>query len=96
MSFKDYCKSDISKKETIKNVPEDEGVVSNVSVEEKYEKYSKLSKEELMAEFVKESRAVKDKGGYSSSQIDMMKNILFPHLSEEQKIYFESLIGMVK
>ncbi len=96
MNFKDFCKTDESRKEKKDEKMYKENNADKKSVEDKLNKYSKLSSEELMTEFIKESQSVKDKGGYNSDQIEMMRNVLFPHLSEEQKRYFETLIGMVK
>ena len=51
---------------------------------------------ELMQEYIKQSKSVKDKGGYSQEQLTLLRETLFPHLNDEQKAYFETLIGMVK
>ena len=101
MSFKNFCKSSESKMgkrmddDISKHKASNDTTILNESVQDKYEKYSKLSRDELMEEYIKQSKLVKDKGGYSSEQIELLKSTLFPHLNDEQKKYFETLIGMV-
>ena len=47
-----------------------------------------------MTEFLKESR--KKEGGYSSEEINKIKDVLFPLLNADQQKYFYELMNMVK
>lgn len=59
-------------------------------------KYSKLNSNELMEEFLKLTMNQKSKGGLSDSELDGIKNTLYPYLNNEQKAKLESIINMVK
>ena len=104
MNFKEFCKN----KESIcddncnsKNVQDESCVKKNkannyINVEDRVEEYSKLTKDELLKEFLKESGKLKQSGNFNESQIENMRSTLAPFLNEEQKTYFEQLMGMVE
>lgn len=86
--FSDFSKS--YSKEEIKNE------TTRESIEDMYEKYSKLDSNSLMDEFIKVSLERKRKGELSDSYFENIKNTLFPYLSEEQKIYYNDLVDKIK
>ena len=86
--FSDYSKS--YTKEDIKNETNKE------SLEEVYNKYSKLDNDALMNEFIKVSLERKKRGELSDSYFENIKNTLFPYLTEEQKIYYNNLVDKIK
>ena len=106
MNFKDYINSnDFSSAD---NVGENDCSNSGDSikqvnekdvkgrVEELVNKYESYSEQELLNEFLKESQKAKANGIYNSDKIDELRTLLSPMLSEEQKDYFEKLVGMLK
>lgn len=86
--FSDYSKS--YTKEDIKNE------INKESIEEVYNKYSKLNNDALMNEFIKVSLERKKRGELSDSYFENIKNTLFPYLTEEQKIYYNNLVDKIK
>ena len=69
---------------------------SNIkNLEDKIDKYSTLSKQELMDEFLKETIKQQRSGNLTSEKIDMYRNTLFPYLNDSQKQVFENLMGTV-
>lgn len=86
--FSDYSKS--YTKEDIKNE------INKESIEEVYNKYSKLDNDSLMNEFIKVSLERKKRGELSDSYFENIKNTLFPYLTEEQKTYYNNLVDKIK
>ncbi len=68
--------------------------------EKKYEEmiseYSKLNSNELMQEFLKLTMNQKSKGGLKDTELEGIKNTLYPYLNDEQKSSLNSIINMVK
>lgn len=85
--------SDFAKKPS---VSEDAPNKSKEKVEDYMNKYSNLSQEELMKEFLKVSNEKKRNGGFSASEINNIKSTLAPFLNDEQKLNLDNLINMVK
>ena len=103
MDFKDFCKTEESKKANSvnsnnmnknNNLNDATTNINKEDINKKIDKYSKFSKDELMTEFLKESR--KKEGGYSSEEINKIKDVLFPLLNADQQKYFYELMNMVK
>ncbi len=63
--------------------------------EELLNKYSRLSKEELMQEFLMESKKLKASGGLQSEHIESIESALKPHLNSQQQSMFDSLISEI-
>ena len=60
------------------------------------EKYSKLSNDELMSEFIKEGEKKKQNGELDDNHITKIKSILAPYLSQEQSEKLNNLLNKVK
>lgn len=86
--FSDFAKVDPVKSE--------EETLNKTKVEDYMNKYSSFSQEELMKEFLKLSQEKKNNGGFSSSEINGIKETLAPFLNEQQKHSLDNLINMVK
>ena len=70
---------------------------SNIkNLEDKIDKYSTLSKQELMDEFLKQTLKQTQSGNLTTDKIDMYRNTLYPYLNDSQKQVFENLMGTVK
>ena len=65
------------------------------NLEDKIDKYSTLSKQELMDEFLKQSIKQKQSGSLTNDKIDLYRNTLYPYLNDSQKQVFENLMGTV-
>ena len=104
MNFKEFCKSSIdSEKKYEKNVQENntesnsaESKTKEQELQDKLNAYSKLSYDELISEFLKVGSKAKETGMYSDDKISQIKDTLFPFLTDEQKMNFDKLIGLVK
>lgn len=78
------------------SVSEDAPNKSKEKVEDYMNKYSNLSQEELMKEFLKVSQEKKKNGGFSTGEINNIKQTLAPFLNSEQMQNLDNLINMVK
>ena len=58
--------------------------------------YSKLSRNELMNEFIKLTIDKKKRGELSDSELTSIKKTIIPYLNDEQKIMLEKLLSMVE
>ncbi len=65
-------------------------------INELISKYSALSNDELMHEFLIETAKRKKNGELTEEYISKIKNILTPHLTKEQIAKLDVLLGMVK
>lgn len=65
-------------------------------IDELIDKYSTYSTDELMKEFLKETEKQKERGELNAEKLDNIKNVLFPHLTEEQKDRLNQLLSMVR
>ena len=86
--FSDFSKS-YSKEENKNKIKKE-------SIEDMYEKYSKLDSSSLMDEFIKISLERKKKGELSDTYFENIKSTLFPYLSEDQKNYYNELVDKIK
>lgn len=59
-------------------------------------KYSKLSNEELMREFLNLTAKEKGEGKLKESELEGIKNTLSPYLDDMQKSNLDSLLNMVR
>ncbi len=95
--FSEHIKKSVQ--ENKQEVHNDYVDLDNVNIDE-YEslidKYSTYSKEELMKEFLMESRRLKERGGLEDEQISNIEKVLKPHLNTEQQNMFDSLISEIK
>lgn len=64
--------------------------------EELIHKYSKLSNEELMREFLNLTAKEKGEGKLKESELEGIKNTLSPYLDDTQKNNLDSLLNMVR
>lgn len=82
--------SDFSKEEKVeKNKREVE------DIEKVLDKYSKLSSDQLMTEFIKETKKGRKNGTINSSYLSNIKNTLSPYLNDEQKGTLKNLMDMI-
>ena len=86
--FSDYKTIDVNKVQ--KDSPE-----FVESIEDKIEKYSAYSSDELMQEFLNISKQQKLSGKLNSEYISNIKNTLAPYLSVEQKNTLNSLMDKI-
>ena len=59
------------------------------------DKYKNYSQEELIQEFIKESKKQKQNGELNSFQIENIKNTLSPYLTDSQKQNLNNLMDMI-
>ncbi len=64
-------------------------------VEDLMDKYKNYSQEELIQEFIKESKKQKENGELNSFQIENIKNTLSPYLTDSQKQNLNNLMDMI-
>ncbi len=69
---------------------------SEKNYEELIHKYSKLSNEELMREFLNLTAKEKGEGKLKESELEGIKNTLSPYLDDTQKNNLDSLLNMVR
>lgn len=87
--FSEFIKQDQSRIREEKEIKKED-------VSELIDKYSTYSEDELMREFLTESKRKKDRGELSDDQVLKMKELLSPYLDGHQKEKLEELIKMVK
>ena len=86
--FSDYINnSDMKENATDKNKSDYQDMI---------DKYSKLSSNELMQEFIKLTAKEKSVGNLSDKKLNGIKDKLKPYLSSEQANSLDSIINMVK
>ena len=64
-------------------------------ISEKYQKYSQMDNNQLMSEFLNMSRQRMAEGNLDSSEVQRIKDTLFPYLSVEQKEKFKDLMDLI-
>lgn len=64
-------------------------------VEDLMNKYSGLSEQQLMQEFIKESNKGKQNGTINKNYLNNIKSTLMPHLSNEQQANLKNLMDMI-
>lgn len=65
------------------------------SIEDELKKYENLSSEELMAEFIKESRKQRNSGELTDEKINNIKQTLKPFLNDAQQQKLNDLLGVI-
>ena len=90
--FSEYIKTNVQK--DVSNNTHEE--MNMEQLEDIIEKYNKLSPEELMSEFIKESNKIKQHGGLEDNQIKKIENVLKPYLNEQQQNMFDSLMMEIR
>lgn len=94
--FSEYIKTSV-KVDTSENLTESyKEEITEQNIEEALNKYSTLSREELMQEFLKESSLLKQRGGLDDEHINKIEKVLKPHLNEEQQSMFDNLMTEIK
>ena len=89
-NFSDFINNDsYSKTENIKSEASKEDLQKIV------DKYSGLSSDELMREFLRMTAEKKKNGELDHSELSNIKNTIMPYLDENQKAKLNSLINMV-
>jgi len=88
--FSEFVKEDVSSNRNYRSE------IKKEDVSELIDKYSTYSEDELMKEFLEESKKKKDSGEFSDEKISKIKSVLSPYLDEQQKQKLEDLIKMVK
>lgn len=90
--FSEYIKTNVEIKET-ESITRGEKVEQ---IEDLLDRYSRLNREELMAEFLRESNRLKQNGGLNDEQVNSIESVLKPHLNETQQNMFDSLMTEIK
>lgn len=85
--FSDYIKEEHTTINQINKEKIDENNITNL-----LEKYSSLSHDQLMSEFVKASKKKKEEGGLSDGECEKLTNALSPYLNDQQKSMMASLL----
>lgn len=70
--------------------------VSEKNYEELIHKYSALSNEELMKEFLNLTAREKGEGKLKEGELESIKNTLSPYLDDTQKNSLDNLLNMVR
>lgn len=89
-NFNDYISSNKSNKKDIRKD------VDKKTLEEKIEQYQKLSGSDLMNEFIKLTLEKKKNGELGKSEIESIRQTIYPYLSNEQKMALNNLLNMVE
>lgn len=87
--FSDFVNNDTLNNDNKKNN-------GNKDINELINKYSTLSNDELMHEFLTETAKRKENGELTAEYISKVKNILKPHLTKEQIAKLDVLLEMVE
>ncbi len=91
-NFSDYIKrTDINNSDNI-NVDNDK----KEDLEKLIEKYSSLSDNDLMKEFLKMTIERKKQGKLNEEELTILKSTILPYLDESQKNTLENLLEMIK
>lgn len=91
-NFSDYIKrADINNSDNI-NLDNDKKEV----LEKLIEKYSSLSDNDLMKEFLKMTIERKKQGKLNEEELAILKSTILPYLDEAQKNTLENLLEMIK
>lgn len=69
---------------------------SDENLEEMIDKYSKLSDNDLMKEFLKLTIEKKKQGKLNDKELEILKNTITPYLDDNQKNSLENLLDMIK
>ena len=91
MKFSEFEQIYEEKLERLKK--EDSGTVN--SIEEELKKYENLSEQELMQEFLKESKKQKANGDLNDEKLNNIKETLSPFLNKEQLSKLNDLLGLI-
>ena len=96
MSFFDNPKGNegakkIDEEDLLKKVSEKD----RENISEKYQEYSQMDNNQLMSEFLNMSRQRMAEGNLDSSEVQRIKDTLFPYLSVEQKEKFKELMDLI-
>lgn len=92
MKFSEF-KEDVNYKfDNIKNDNSDQVE----QIENLMEKYKNLNQEELMQEFLRESKKQKQKGELNDTKLESIKQTLTPFLSADQQKNLDYLMGIIK
>lgn len=87
--FSDYINTE--------TVNKSEGKIDNKNnYEEMIDKYSKLSNDELISEFIKLTAKEKKNGNLKDRELESIKNTISPYLDAKQNKNLDSLINLVK
>lgn len=65
-------------------------------LEEMIDRYSKLSDNDLMEEFLRLTIEKKKQGKLNDGELEILKNTIIPYLSDNQKNSLENLLDMIK
>ena len=93
-NFSDFVNIENNKKMDSKKMDTNEKV-SEDNLKKMVDKYSGLSNDELMREFVKLTTEKKRNGELGKSELSNIKNTIMPYLDENQKAKLNSIIDMV-
>lgn len=85
--FSEYTKTSQPKNSNVKNKKMEQG-----DIQDMLDKYSRLSKDELMSEFLRASKQKKMEGGLSDEECNKLDSVLSPYLSDEQKKTMQELL----
>lgn len=92
-NFSDYInspESEVNKKS--KNMSNE----NTVDLEKLIDKYSSLSDNDLMKEFVKMTIERKKQGNLSNAELENLKNTIVPYLNESQKETMGKILELIK
>ena len=73
-----------------------EGKISNDELESMINKYSELSEDRLISEFIRLTIEKKKRGELNPSDLETLKNTLAPMLNSKQKDSLDKIIELVK
>ena len=93
-NFSDFVNQDNDKKIDNKKTKTNEKV-SEDDLKKMVDKYSGLSNDELMKEFVRLTTEKKRNGELGRGELSNIKNTIMPYLDEKQKSKLNSIIDMV-
>ena len=94
-NFSDFIKENSANKSN-GNFNSDKSKYSEEQLEELINKYSGLSEDKLMSEFLRLTLEKKKRGQLTDSEMENIKNKIIPFLNNEQKDNLNKIIDMVK
>ena len=102
MKFSDYIKENVenTKNANIDNIDScfDNGSIDMKKASEMQnliDQYKDFSNEKLLNEFIKQSSMLKQNGMLTQDKRMLLKNNIFPYLTEEQKVGFNKIMDLV-
>lgn len=98
-NFSDFIKNnqntDKEKSNTTQSTANEKQNINENDIQKILNNYQNMSQGELIQKFFELSKEKRKNGELNTYQINMIRDTLFPYLTNEQKMLFENLISQV-